>query len=274
MLNPEIYSLFKNGSTTYFYSSLFFPKDIKDDVFVLYSFVRKADNFVDAIPQQQEAFVSFRKTYDNVKKGNISDDIVINTFVALMKKRKFEEIWVEAFLDSMQADLTKKQYKNLHETEKYIYGSAEVIGLMMARIMDLPPESYQAARSLGKAMQYINFIRDIQEDLRLGRTYLPANDIKKFGLANLSYQETNKKTKAFQQFISQQITYYYTWQKAAEKGFVYIPKRYLLPIKTASDMYNWTAKTIMNNPFIIYKKKVKPNKFRVFSQVLSNFIRL
>jgi phytoene synthase len=56
--------IFKKGSKTYFYNSLFFPNNVKDDVFILYSFVRKADDFVDAVPQQVEEFHQFRDQYE------------------------------------------------------------------------------------------------------------------------------------------------------------------------------------------------------------------
>lgn len=272
MINPDVHTLFKKSSTTYFYSSIFFPPDIKQDVFVLYNFVRKADNFVDAVPQQKKEFYTFRDLFQKALKGNDVDDNTITSFVALLKRRNFDEKWITAFLDAMESDLHKNIYKTIEETEKYMYGSAEVIGLMMARIMSLPKESFNAARMLGKSMQYINFIRDIQEDLDLGRTYLPENEIKKFKLKSLRNDDVSKQTQAFKDFMLQQINYYYKWQEEAEKGFTYIPKRYRVPIKTASDMYTWTAKVIANDPFIVYRKKVKPSKSKVITRALYNYI--
>ena len=61
MTNSTIYSLFKKGSKTYFYSTIFFPKKVKEEVFILYSFLRKADDYVDAIPQDAEGFYDFRE---------------------------------------------------------------------------------------------------------------------------------------------------------------------------------------------------------------------
>ncbi len=73
---------------------------------------------------------------------------------------------------------------------------------MMARIMGLPEESYVAARHLGKAMQYINFIRDIDEDNRLGRIYLP---IAGTGLQDLSCRSAEENREAFTRFIREEI---------------------------------------------------------------------
>ena len=89
--------------------------------------------------------------------------------VELMNKYQFEPQWIEAFLDAMEADLHKKTYHTIDELLAYIYGSAEVVGLMMAQIMNLPESSWEAAKAQRKAMQLINFIRDIAEDNQLGR---------------------------------------------------------------------------------------------------------
>ena len=168
-----IFKTFKQGSKTYFYSSIFFSKEVRENVFILYGFVRKADNFVDVMPQQKDGFYRFKDAYYKALQGKASSDVIIDSFVDLMQRESFQEAWVDAFLESMEMDLTKKNYETLEEILHYVYGSAEVIGLMMARILDLDPASYSYARHLGRAMQYINFIRDIKEDLELGRIYLP-----------------------------------------------------------------------------------------------------
>jgi len=79
-----------------------------------------------------------------------------------------------------------------------------------------------------------------------------------------------RRKEEFKKFIDTQIDYYFKWQTEAEQGFKYIPRRYLIPIKTASDMYNWTALKIKDNPFIIYEEKVKPSKFKIISTILKN----
>lgn len=270
MVTDTFTTIFKNGSTTYFYSSIFFPKEIKTDVFILYSFVRTADNFVDAIPQQKKEFYKFREDYELALKGGNVDDEIIDAFISLMKRKQFDKKWVDAFLDAMEQDLSKKTYKTLKETEKYMYGSAEVIGLFMAKIMNLPTASFTSARYLGKAMQLINFIRDVEEDNQLGRTYLPVDEMRSLGLKGVRNKDAVANPEAFSQFITQQITLYHQWQNEAEKGYHFIPHRFLIPIRTASDMYAYTASQIQKNPFIVYERKVKPNKFRILATGIKN----
>jgi phytoene synthase len=261
--------VFRKGSKTYFNSSIFFPKSVRRDVFILYGFVRVADDYVDAIPQKKEKFYEFCSLYREALSGKKSGDIIIDSFIDLMKRKGFKETWVDAFLHSMEMDLTKKIYNTLDETLEYIYGSAEVIGLFMAKILDLPEESFFAAERLGRAMQFINFIRDISEDLKFGRRYFSLNG---FDLDSLKKGEALKKKEEFQRFIDAQIDKYFGWELEAERGFKYIPRRYLIPIKTAAEMYKWTALKIKENPFIIYEIKVKPSKFRIISNILKNLV--
>jgi len=269
-MNKIIFNTFKQGSKTYFYSSIFFSKEVRDDVFALYSFVRKADNFVDVMPQLKDEFYRFKDTYYNALQGTASSDIIINSFVKLMRRKAFQGTWIDAFFESMEMDLVKQRYKTIEEILHYVYGSAEVIGLMMAKIMDLDPQSYPFARYLGRAMQYINFIRDIEEDHTLGRRYLPLEDS---GLERLDRDYVIERQGAFCKFIRTHIGLYRRWQQEAERGFAYIPKRYLIPIKTASDMYRWTAERIYRDPLIVFQKKAKPSIPRIVLQIVKNSLR-
>jgi 15-cis-phytoene synthase len=142
-----------------------------------------------------------------------------------------------------------------------------VIGLFMARIMDLPEAALPYARLLGRAMQYINFIRDIDEDLHLGRRYLPLGPS---GLSSLDADYSLAHPDEYRTFIDFHLGLYKGWQKEAEKGFAMIPRRYRIPIRTASDMYRWTAYRIQNDPWVVFRRKVKPGKSRIVLQALGN----
>jgi phytoene synthase len=272
MINRTIFSIFKEGSKTYFYSSIFFPTYIKKDVFTLYGFVRKADNYVDSIPQNINGFYEFKNKYYRAINGKKTDDIVINLFANLVRKKDFNPKWVEAFFKSMEMDITKSTYSTMNETLEYIHGSAEVIGLMMGKIMNLSEESFNCAKYLGRAMQYINFIRDIAEDVKLNRVYFPQTDLKKFGIEKLDYEYILNNPEKYNEFIKRQLFYYCNWQSMAEEGYKYIPKRYLIPVKTASEMYNWTAEQIFKDPMIVYVKKVKPQVSKIVSTTIMNVI--
>ena len=260
---------FRNGSKTYYNSSVFFPEDIKEDVHILYGFVRIADNLVDRIPQDREGFIAFKNRYSRALGGERTGDEIIDSFVELHYRKRFDEAWTEAFLHSMELDLTKRVYHTIEETLEYIFGSAEVIGLFMSRILDLDPEAHFYAQLQGRSMQYINFIRDIDEDRSLGRSYLPLEDSES---SLLTPSGAKERPVEFVNYVRRQIALYIEWQEEAEKGYRFIPKRYRVPIKTASDMYNWTAKRIEQNPFLIFETKVKPPKGRILLTALYNIV--
>jgi len=245
---------------------------IRREVFILYGFVRKTDNFVDVIPQDREGFYEFKKKYYEAKNGKDTGDVVIDSFVRLAERKGFEDEWVDAFLHSMELDLTKTRYETLDEVLEYIYGSAEVIGLMMAKIIGLSKESFEHAKYLGRAMQYINFIRDIAEDLELGRVYFPQTDLRQHGLENLTFEHVKKHPEQFTRFIQSQLDRYCHWQEKAEEGYHFIPKRFLISIKTASEMYHWTGEQIAHHPFVVYECKVKPMISKIILTVFSNLI--
>ena len=266
-------AIFKGGSTTYFNSSLFFQPYILEEVKILYGFVRVADDFVDSSPQDIQGFLRFTNLYRQALAGKPSGDPIIDAFVALADRRGFDPAWAEAFLSAMESDLHKHYYASEEDTLRYVYGSAEVIGLFMARIMDLPPEAEEPARLLGRAMQYINFIRDVDEDRRLGRRYLPVEGT---GLAEdwiPDPVEAEKQPKAWASFIHSHLDRYRSWQKEAEKGYSYIPRRSRAAVKTAGDMYNWTGSIIQKDPLVVFRRKVKPKKSLILATAVMNMLR-
>ena len=272
MINKTIYSIFQQGSRTMFYSSLFFPKKIRKDVFICYAFVRRADDLVDNVPQNKEEFYWFKEKYEQAKSGKKTGDIVIDSFADLEYRRNFESKWTEAFLNSMEMDLTKKTYDTLEELLNYVYGAAEVMGLYMTNILGINKESYPYARFLGRSMQCINAIRDIAEDIKLDRSYIPNEDLKEHGLKNLEYQYVKRHPENFSNLIRTHITRFCYWLETAEKGYHYMPKRYLISVKTAMDMYQWTAEQLLKNPFIVYDWKVKPLISQIVSTVFINLV--
>jgi phytoene synthase len=169
----------------------------------------------------------------------------------------------------MEADLSVKTYDVLEDTLRYIHGSAEVIGYFMARIMELPDAALPSAALLGRAMQYINFIRDIAEDAGLGRRYLPLG-----GADPRIVEEAHARAHPgeFAAFIRGHLDIYRGWQKDAVEGYRFIPRRYRAPIATAGDMYWWTADRIAERPLVVFDRKVKPGRGRILLRILRNFL--
>jgi len=264
---------FKRGSSTYFNSSLFFPAEVRRRVFALYAFVRRADDFVAATPPDAAGVASFRARYRERLAGGSpagaageraalspEDGAVVDAFVALSLECRFDPAWAEAFLDSMAMDLSVRAYGELSDTLRYIYGSAEVIGLFMVRLMGLPAEAEESAKLLGRAMQYINFIRDVAEDRNLGRRYLPLEgapaDI-------LDAAAEGRGLEEFSAWLRGHLAKYREWQSGAVAGFRFIPYRCRVAVATAASSYWWTARRIEARPPVVFERKVKPSPRRI-----------
>lgn len=263
--------IFRKGSKTYYNASRFFPRHIRDEVTTLYAFVRIVDDYVDATPQQEKEFYDIKEQLATRWNGKASGNKLVDDFVSLAEEREFKKEWVDAFMHSMEFDLSGKVCITRKQTDEYIHGSAEVIGLFMARIMDLPEKSYTYAKKLGYSMQMINFIRDVNEDLELKRWYLPIK-IGDMTLKGLSKEYFLEHQEEFSQFMRAHIQEYYRERKDALKGLKYIPRRVRIPIKVASNMYHWTAQQIEKNPMIVFEKKVKPSKTRITCNYFKTFV--
>jgi phytoene synthase len=152
------YSLFRKGKNFYF-SSIFFEPSMRDEVATLYAFVRFIDDLVDRDPPNVDMFYRCWDKLDSLW-GSRGGPPVLQPFIELAEKHAFGRSSVEAFMKSMEMDLTVDSYESYEDLLRYIYGSAEVVGLFMAKIMRLEEKSYPYAMRLGRAYQLINMIRD------------------------------------------------------------------------------------------------------------------
>lgn len=273
-------AIFKKGSTTYFTSSLFFNGQQRQDVTRLYSFVRTADDYVDEAPQRVDKLQDLAAAWQKfstkpMRELEASDQDALNTRVAKNMARLkiiygFDVAWVDAFLVSMLMDAKPKKFQTLDESLEYVYGSAEVIGLMMAAVLRLPKEAHHTARLQGRAMQWINFVRDIAEDNALGRSYFPQEDLNKFKLKDVTEATARKHPEQFAGFMRYQIAVYNRWQHEAMAGFQYLPRRARTAIHTAADGHNYTARQIAKTPLVVFDRKVKPSRSRLITAAVGH----
>lgn len=177
-------SLKCSRQTTLSYSTSFslgirmLKKRYQMGIFAIYGFVRVADEIVDTFHDQpqKELLERFREeTWTAIDRG-FSTDLILHSFQWAVNTYKIDRELIEAFLYSMELDLTEKIYPP-DMLKTYIYGSAEVVGLMCLRVFyhDQPAVYQQLihpARKLGEAFQKVNFLRDAQDDyIKKGRVY-------------------------------------------------------------------------------------------------------
>lgn len=177
----------KQYSTSFSLGIRFLHKRFHDPIYAIYGYVRVADEIVDTFHDfnKRELLEKFRRdTFEAIESG-ISANPVLNAYQWVVRKYNIPLELTETFLDSMEMDLGDIEYDQ--ETyEKYILGSAEVVGLMCLKVfVDGDDKKYEElkpyAMKLGSAFQKINFLRDLKADYKeLGRTYFPGVDFETF----------------------------------------------------------------------------------------------
>jgi len=182
----------KSYSTSFSLGIMAFEKKYREPIYAIYGFVRIADEIVDSFHDHDKAYLLSELRNDTLHaiKEGISTNPILNSFQDTVNRYKIDMELIKAFLDSMEMDLSKSTYDK-PSYSKYIYGSAEVVGLMCLKVfLEGDEEKYNKllmpAKALGSAFQKVNFLRDIQGDYEeRGRIYLPdASDHKDITDAN------------------------------------------------------------------------------------------
>ncbi|MAQ42954.1 MAG: phytoene synthase [Candidatus Marinimicrobia bacterium] len=170
-------------STSFSFSSRLLSKDIRPAIYSIYGLVRLADEIVDSFHDHDKKSLlrQLKIDYKNAIDNKISLNPILNSFQEVYHEYDFEPELVDSFFRSMELDLDPQFYTEKLYNE-YIYGSAEVVGLMCLKVFvkgnaEKYDELKDSAKKLGSAFQKVNFLRDLEFDNNeLGRTYFPNVD--------------------------------------------------------------------------------------------------
>jgi 15-cis-phytoene synthase len=169
----------KSYSTSFSFAASLLDKEHRDAIYAIYGFVRFSDEIVDTFHDfpKESLLNKFESDLMNSLETGISLNPILHAFQLTVKKYNIPEKYILDFLSSMRTDLVKKEYGNKQEADDYIYGSAEVVGLMCLCVFtDGDAEKFNSLKSpamkLGATFQKVNFLRDLKNDIEiLGRTY-------------------------------------------------------------------------------------------------------
>ncbi|MBQ0735916.1 phytoene/squalene synthase family protein [Aquimarina celericrescens] len=179
-------------STSFSLASKMLSDSIRQDIYNIYGFVRFADEIVDTFHDynKEELFNDFEEEMYKAIKNKISLNPILNAFQQTVHQYNIQPELYEAFMKSMRLDLHKTNYLTDEEYKEYIYGSADVVGLMCLKVFvkgdeEKYNELKESAMHLGSAFQKVNFLRDLKADYEdLDRTYFPNTDLKQLDEAS------------------------------------------------------------------------------------------
>ncbi|MGB2086041.1 MAG: phytoene/squalene synthase family protein [Flavobacteriaceae bacterium] len=175
-------------STSFSLATKMLDASIRNDIYNIYGFVRFADEIVDSFHAyaKQDLFTRFEKDLYRALEEKISLNPILNAFQHTYHQYNIDIALVKAFMKSMRWDLHKKTYLTKEDYKAYIYGSADVVGLMCLKVFVFGDQKEyerlkEPAMALGSAFQKVNFLRDLKADYEgLSRSYFPDVNLQEF----------------------------------------------------------------------------------------------
>ena len=245
----------KTHSTSFFIVTRFLPKFMRDEVELVYGSVRFPDEIVDSFDiknyEKKELLSNWRNKYRlALESGSFEDSInkdvpiLLAGFTEVVKKYSIPAKYYESFLDAMELDVEPRNFENTDDLiDNYVYGSAIVVGYFLAYVygssqIDNFEETLKSSKELGIALQLTNFIRDINEDLKRGRVYIPKTILNNNGIDLKNYdnnvnQNTSSINAARMELASIANKYY----KESEKGIESFSPESRIAIKACIELY-------------------------------------
>ncbi|PKG51642.1 MULTISPECIES: phytoene/squalene synthase family protein [Olleya] len=238
-------------STSFSLATKMLSNTIRQDIYNIYGFVRFADEIVDTFHDynKQELFDRFENDLELSLKEKISLNPILNAFQHTYHKCNIDKHMVDSFMKSMRLDLSKTKYTTDQEYKDYIYGSADVVGLMCLKVfVKGDNQKYESlkntAMSLGSAFQKVNFLRDLKADHELlDRTYFPNTD-----LTNLTEEDKLLIIKDIEHDFEEGL-----------KGIKQLPIEAKFGVFMAYRYYNQLLKKLKNTPAL----EIKNTRIRV-----------
>lgn len=266
----------KKHGTSYYIATLFFPKKIKEAVFILYAFVRTPDEYVDNPREGSDPrtnLIQWKSDWEHAYKTGTSDnDLLIATAEVFKMYTIPFDLSIE-FIDAMIQDVTVSRYETYQELQAYMRGSAQVVGLMLTYIMGYKdPRAFEYAEKLGEAMQLTNFLRDIQEDyVSRGRIYLPQEDMRSYGVTEEMIYEKHV-TPEFIHLMKSEISRARRLFREADLGICMLSSRTQFPVRLASRLYEKILDKIEEEKYNIFTKRVRSSTLEKIILILKTYV--
>lgn len=242
---------------TYYLSTLLLPAAKRPYVHALYGFARYADDLIDSLDAPDpEGLVAWSEAFLRDLAAGRSDDAVGRATIDTIRRWDLPLEHFAAFLTSMRMDIGVTSYPTYDDLVDYMYGSAAVIGLEMVPILGpLTEEAYPRARALGEAFQLTNFIRDVGEDLRRGRLYLPEKDLASFGVdrEELAHGVVTRRIRELLRFEVDRTRELYAY---AEEGIAMLHPTSRDCVRTAFELYGGILREVERADYQVLTQRV------------------
>jgi len=252
-------------STSFTLATKMLATSIRSDIYNIYGFVRFADEIVDSFHDYNKEFLfdKFEQDFETALAHKISLNPILNSFQHTYHKYNIPHHLIASFMKSMRMDLNKKVYDTDNEYKEYIYGSADVVGLMCLKVFVQGDnvaydELKISAMALGSAFQKVNFLRDLKADFEdLNRTYFPNT--------NLMELDETSKTKIINEIKADFAKGY--------KGISQLPSTAKFGVYTAYKYYYKLLEKLQNTPPLEIKNtRIRVPNYQKFELLAKSYI--
>ncbi len=255
----------KAHSRTYYFSTRLFPAEVRPRVHALYAFMRYADEIVDSphelpLDAQLAVLEEFEADTMAAISGEEVPNPILRAYADTVHRSGIDPETISAFMESMKMDTRVFRYSTFPDLETYTYGSAAVVGLMMCRVVGVRDErADRHAEALGVAMQLSNFLRDVGEDWRRGRVYLPLEDLERFECTeqDLASGVVDERFVALMRFEIDRARKLYG---VADEGMKYIPRGRRFPVVVARELYAAILDRIEAQDYDVFTRRAQVSR--------------
>ena len=276
-MSPDEYCQQKAAASgsSFYYSFLFLPPERRRAITALYAFCREVDDTVDECTDESIARIKlawWRTEISNMYAGKQSHPVT-QALQPHLATYQLQEKHLQAIIDGMEMDLNQTRYLDYTALSKYCWHVASVVGILSASIFGATrPGTLQYAEKLGHAFQLTNIIRDVGEDARKGRIYLPINELQQFNvtaadLLNARHTENFEKLMAFQAERA---------QKVYDEAFALLPKedrRAQRPGLIMSSIYRTLLDEVQADGFHVLTQRISLTPIRKLWLAWKTYIR-
>lgn len=269
---------------TFYMATRFLPNHKQRSIFAIYGLCRYLDDLVDEaedlIHNHQISHLEIYERLDVFKdnlidayKGVEQSDPILIAFSDTLNRFDISLDLPLLLLEGVKMDLTKSRYETFDELYDYSYKVASVVGLMTSEVFGYQDdEALGYAADLGIAMQLTNILRDVGEDLRRDRIYLPADELRQFNISDESLK-SGVKTDGFIDFMKYQIKRARSYYNRADKGIDMLNRDSRLPVLLARENYSRILDKIVENEYNVFDQRAYLNsteKLSILPRVVYN----
>lgn len=259
----------REHGTTYYWGAAILPPEHRYDVYAVYALCRMADDIVDApgatsgepqtVAETQQALAAFADQFQRAMNGEVVGEPVVRAAAETARRREIDPECFDRFFSAMTQDLTVSSYPTYDDLLGYMDGSAAVIGEMMLPVLrPVDARALPAARDLGLAFQLTNFLRDFAEDRDLGRTYVPTEDLDRFGVD----PSIDRVTPAWRALMSFELGRNRALYRSADAGLPYLPPASRRCVQTARHLYSRILDLIEDADYDVFGERLRVPTWR------------